>query len=49
MVFFYIDRITKYANHDRSSQEKTMHKPVPHHLNNTGQLKKRKRRCNIVV
>lgn len=31
-------QITKYANHDRSSQEKTMHKPVPHHLNNTGRL-----------
>jgi hypothetical protein len=39
-MFFDIDRITKYANNDRSSQEKTMHKPVPQPLNNTGNLKK---------
>jgi hypothetical protein len=40
-MFFAIDRITKYANNDRLSLEKTMHKPVPQHLNNTGQLKRK--------
>ncbi len=37
-----VDRITKYGNNDRLSQEKTMHKPVPQHLNNTGKLQKMK-------
>lgn len=32
----YNYRITKYAQNDRSSLEKTMHKPIPQHLNNTG-------------
>jgi len=31
-------QITRYANNERSSQEKTMLKPVPQHLNNTGRL-----------
>ncbi len=35
-VYIYVYRITKYGNSERSSQEKTMHKPMAQHLNNTG-------------
>jgi len=31
-----VSRISKYGNSERSSQEKTMHKPVAKHLNNSG-------------
>jgi hypothetical protein len=38
LSMYMVYRITKYGNHDRSSQEKTVHKPVPHHLNNTSRF-----------
>jgi len=37
---FDVNRITKYGSSDRSSLEKTMHKPVPQHINNTGKFLK---------
>ncbi len=40
LLMHVVYRITKYGSSDRSSQEKTMHKPVAHHLNNTGKCLK---------
>ncbi|CAF2885569.1 unnamed protein product [Rotaria sp. Silwood2] len=31
-------QITKYANNERLSQEKTMHKPIPQHINNSSRM-----------
>ncbi|CAF4484310.1 unnamed protein product [Rotaria sp. Silwood1] len=31
-------QITRYANSERLSQEKTMHKPIPQHINNSSRL-----------
>lgn len=31
-------RITKYANNERASLEKSLHKPIPQHMNNTSKF-----------
>jgi hypothetical protein len=46
---FAVNRITKYGNSDRLSQEKSMLKPVAQHINNTGEFYEIKCYINIFI